>query len=198
MTEKKRARCRDRARGLSAGHEDPVAGYSAQERSRRRARQHRHQGRGVSGLPRRCWTTRASTGPMPRSRACWSARWRRRASRSSSAPCCDATFGPMVMVGLGGITTELFRDVVYRPAPVGAAEAAAMLAELKAAPLLNGFRGAAKADISGAVATDRAGIAAGGATQRKDFRDRDQSGAGASRRARASPSSMRWWCGRTS
>jgi acetate---CoA ligase (ADP-forming) len=60
----------------------------------------------------------------------------------------DATFGPMIMVGLGGITTELFRDVIYRPAPVNAAEAAAMLAELKAAPLLNGFRGAAKADIA--------------------------------------------------
>jgi acyl-CoA synthetase (NDP forming) len=59
----------------------------------------------------------------------------------------DATFGPMVMVGLGGITTELFRDVVYRPAPVSAGEAAGMLAELKAAPLLNGFRGAAKADV---------------------------------------------------
>jgi len=61
---------------------------------------------------------------------------------------CDATFGPMVMVGLGGITTELFRDVVYRPAPVSAAEAAAMLGELKAAPLLKGFRGAPKADIA--------------------------------------------------
>jgi acetyltransferase len=59
----------------------------------------------------------------------------------------DATFGPMVMVGLGGITTELFRDVVYRPAPVSAAEANAMLGELKAAPLLQGFRGAAKADV---------------------------------------------------
>jgi acetyltransferase len=59
----------------------------------------------------------------------------------------DATFGPMIMVGFGGITTELFRDVVYRPAPVSAAEAEAMLAGLKAAPLLNGFRGAAKADI---------------------------------------------------
>ena len=59
----------------------------------------------------------------------------------------DATFGPMVMVGLGGITTELFRDVVYRPAPVGVEEASAMLAGLKAAPLLNGFRGAAKADV---------------------------------------------------
>jgi acyl-CoA synthetase (NDP forming) len=59
----------------------------------------------------------------------------------------DATFGPMIMVGFGGITAELFRDVIYRPAPVSAAEASAMLSELKAAPLLNGFRGAAKADI---------------------------------------------------
>jgi acetyltransferase len=59
----------------------------------------------------------------------------------------DATFGPMVMVGLGGVTTELFKDVIYRPAPVSAQEATAMLGELKAAPLLNGFRGAAKADV---------------------------------------------------
>jgi acyl-CoA synthetase (NDP forming) len=59
----------------------------------------------------------------------------------------DATFGPMIMVGLGGITTELFKDVVYRPAPVSADEAVSMLGELKAAPLLNGFRGAAKADV---------------------------------------------------
>jgi succinyl-CoA synthetase beta subunit len=59
----------------------------------------------------------------------------------------DATFGPMVMVGLGGVTTELFRDVIYRPAPVSPVEASAMLSELKAAPLLQGFRGAAKADV---------------------------------------------------
>lgn len=59
----------------------------------------------------------------------------------------DATFGPMVMVGFGGVTTELFRDVVYRPAPVSAAEATMMLGELKAAPLLGGFRGAPPADV---------------------------------------------------
>jgi hypothetical protein len=63
----------------------------------------------------------------------------------------DKTFGPMVMVGLGGVTAELFRDVVYRPAPVSADEAASMLGELKAAPLLNGFRGAAKADVFSAA-----------------------------------------------
>src|ERR1700730_12000000 len=61
---------------------------------------------------------------------------------------CDAVFGAMIMVGFGGITTELFRDVIYRPAPVSADEAAAMLGELKAAPLLHGFRGAAKADVA--------------------------------------------------
>ena len=37
--------------------------------------------------------------------------------------------------------------MVYRPAPVSPAEAAEMLAQLKAAPLLGGFRGAANSDI---------------------------------------------------
>ena len=58
----------------------------------------------------------------------------------------DPAFGPIIMTGLGGIATELFRDVVYRPAPVSEAEAAAMVAELKSAALLDGFRGAVKAD----------------------------------------------------
>jgi acyl-CoA synthetase (NDP forming) len=58
----------------------------------------------------------------------------------------DPTFGPMVMAGLGGVTTELFKDVVYRPAPVSADEAASMLNDLKAAPLLDAFRGSAKSD----------------------------------------------------
>jgi acyl-CoA synthetase (NDP forming) len=59
----------------------------------------------------------------------------------------DELFGAILMVGLGGIATELFNDVVYRPAPVGEAEAASMLRELKSAPLLQGFRGAPPADI---------------------------------------------------
>jgi acetyltransferase len=59
----------------------------------------------------------------------------------------DAVFGPLVMVGAGGVMTELFRDARYRLAPVDAAEARAMIAELRAAPLLGGFRGSAPADI---------------------------------------------------
>jgi acetyltransferase len=50
------------------------------------------------------------------------------------------------MAGLGGVTTELFKDVVYRPAPVSAEEALMMLDDLKAAPLLDSFRGSAKSD----------------------------------------------------
>jgi acetyltransferase len=59
----------------------------------------------------------------------------------------DDVFGAMVMVGLGGVITELFNDVVYRPAPVSAADAASVLDELKAAPLLQGFRGSPSADV---------------------------------------------------
>lgn len=58
----------------------------------------------------------------------------------------DPTFGPIIMAGFGGVATELFRDVVYRPAPVDEAEALAMIDALKSAPLLDGFRGAAAAD----------------------------------------------------
>jgi acyl-CoA synthetase (NDP forming) len=60
----------------------------------------------------------------------------------------DPVFGPMVMVGFGGVMTELFKDVAYRPAPVSDSEARAMLDGLRAAPLLNGFRGAPRADVA--------------------------------------------------
>jgi len=59
----------------------------------------------------------------------------------------DPTFGPVVMVGAGGVTTELFRDTAYRLAPVDEAEAMAMLRELRSARLLEGFRGAPPADL---------------------------------------------------
>ena len=53
----------------------------------------------------------------------------------------DGEFGPAVMVGAGGILTELYKDVAFRLAPCGAAEAQRMIDELKIAPLFKGFRG---------------------------------------------------------
>jgi acyl-CoA synthetase (NDP forming) len=53
----------------------------------------------------------------------------------------DPTFGPLVVVGLGGILTEILDDVAIRLAPVGDDEAAAMLDELRGAAILAGVRG---------------------------------------------------------
>jgi acyl-CoA synthetase (NDP forming) len=64
----------------------------------------------------------------------------------------DPVFGPVVMVGLGGIYAEILRDVAVRPPPVSPAEADAMLRSLKCFPLLDGARGAPRADIAAAAA----------------------------------------------
>ena len=53
----------------------------------------------------------------------------------------DPLFGPMVVVGLGGIFVELLRDSATALAPVGEDEARAMLRRLKGYRLLEGFRG---------------------------------------------------------
>jgi hypothetical protein len=63
----------------------------------------------------------------------------------------DATFGPIMMVGLGGTMVELMGDVVHRPAPIDVAEAAEMLRSLRSAPLLLGFRGSDPIDITPAA-----------------------------------------------
>ena len=58
----------------------------------------------------------------------------------------DPQFGPLVVVGLGGIFVELLRDTALAPAPVGLAEARAMLGQLQASALLDGFRGGVPVD----------------------------------------------------
>lgn len=58
----------------------------------------------------------------------------------------DPQLGPAVLVGLGGIATELYRDTAMRLLPLRAGEAAQMVSELKARVLLEGFRGAPAAD----------------------------------------------------
>jgi acetate---CoA ligase (ADP-forming) subunit beta len=59
----------------------------------------------------------------------------------------DGTFGPAVMVGMGGIYAEVLADAVFRVAPLKAADAAEMLRELHAFPLLAGARGGDAADL---------------------------------------------------
>jgi acetate---CoA ligase (ADP-forming) len=53
----------------------------------------------------------------------------------------DPQFGPAVLVGLGGVLTVFLDDVAVRLAPLDLASAAAMLNELRGAPLLDGVRG---------------------------------------------------------
>ena len=53
----------------------------------------------------------------------------------------DPTFGPVVLVGLGGVWVEVLGDVAIRLAPVSHDEALSMLADLRAAQILDGYRG---------------------------------------------------------
>ena len=53
----------------------------------------------------------------------------------------DDQLGPILTVGLGGVLTEVLRDVAQRPVPVSRAEARRMLAELRSGWVLDGFRG---------------------------------------------------------
>ena len=53
----------------------------------------------------------------------------------------DPDFGPMVMVGLGGIFVEVLADVAFRICPIARLDAAEMLDELKGAAILKGARG---------------------------------------------------------
>lgn len=65
----------------------------------------------------------------------------------------DRHFGPHVLLGLGGVLTEVLHDVSHRFAPIDAAIAREMVDELKGAALLRGFRGAPACDIDAIVDT---------------------------------------------
>ncbi|MCG2623409.1 acetate--CoA ligase family protein [Arthrobacter sp. I2-34] len=55
----------------------------------------------------------------------------------------DPVWGPVLLLGMGGVLVEVLKDVALRPLPVTRADIAEMLAELRAAPLLHGVRGQA-------------------------------------------------------
>jgi acyl-CoA synthetase (NDP forming) len=69
----------------------------------------------------------------------------------------DPVMGPVVMFGMGGVNVELLNDVSFRIAPVSLNQAREMIMEVKLSPLLQGYRGAAPADID-ALAQAIAGL----------------------------------------
>lgn len=59
----------------------------------------------------------------------------------------DEVFGPVVIVGMGGVTVELFEDVARRLPPINERSAMDMLMGLRSAPLLTGYRGSEPHDL---------------------------------------------------
>lgn len=63
----------------------------------------------------------------------------------------DQTFGPTIMIGLGGIYVEVMKDVSFRSLPVNAGDIISMIKELRSYPLLLGVRGEKMKDIAAVV-----------------------------------------------
>lgn len=65
----------------------------------------------------------------------------------------DSAFGPVVLVGMGGVQAELYKDVALALAPIDAAEARRLVESLAGLPLLTGFRGRPPADLDAVAET---------------------------------------------
>jgi acyl-CoA synthetase (NDP forming) len=59
----------------------------------------------------------------------------------------DPVFGPTVMLGVGGVAVEIYRDVSFRVPPFDRSEVHRMIAELTGSALLTGFRGSPPVDL---------------------------------------------------
>jgi len=59
----------------------------------------------------------------------------------------DPQFGPVIMLGLGGIYTELFKDISFRVLPITKEDALDMINDLKGNKILKGFRGSEPVDL---------------------------------------------------
>ena len=63
----------------------------------------------------------------------------------------DAQFGPVVLIGAGGVLVEIMKDTALAPAPVTAAQARELVANLRVSPLLHGARGRPHCDVDALV-----------------------------------------------
>lgn len=59
----------------------------------------------------------------------------------------DATFGPVLMFGLGGVLVEVLKDVTFRIVPLSQRDAREMIHDIQGFPVLAGYRGAVPADL---------------------------------------------------
>ena len=59
----------------------------------------------------------------------------------------DSQFGPVIMAGIGGIYTEVFKDVAFRVLPITKEDAIEMIEDLKGNKILKGFRGMAPVNM---------------------------------------------------
>jgi len=59
----------------------------------------------------------------------------------------DPQFGPVLMFGLGGILVEILKDVSFRIVPIEARDAREMIREIRAFPVLQGYRGQPPSDL---------------------------------------------------
>ena len=59
----------------------------------------------------------------------------------------DSQFGPVIIVGIGGVGVEIYKDTAIRMAPIKKEHVPSMVADIKARKLLEGFRGSAPVDM---------------------------------------------------
>jgi 3-hydroxypropionyl-CoA synthetase (ADP-forming) len=85
----------------------------------------------------------------------------------------DVQFGPVIMFGLGGVFTEVLRDVSFRVLPIEHSDASQMIRDIQGYPILQGYRGQPAASeemlVDLLMRASQMGVALGGKFQSIDF-----------------------------